>query len=140
MGGDRRRQLMTGVLATMTGGVGTSFSGTLTVGTGFIGDKFFTSTAYGFGTAASAYGAFGSLAPATWRGFPIIAIYMSDSSGSTVFEVTGDATAFNPVMTAGGVNQALGAGSFGGGLTSYQSTSTVADPFFGQTNVAIGIS
>jgi hypothetical protein len=131
---------MTGVLATMTGGVGTSFSGVMTVDSGFIGDKFFTSTAWGFGTAASTYGAFGSLAPASWRGFPIVAIYMADSSGHTLFEVTGDSTAFSAVLTVAGVNQALGAGSFGGGFTTYQSTSTVADPFFGQSNVAIGIS
>jgi hypothetical protein len=140
MGGDRRRHLMTGVLATMTGGVGTSFSGVMTVDSGFIGDKFYSSTAWGFGTSASTYGAFGSLSPASWRGFPIVAIYMADSAGVTTFEVTGNSTAFHPVLTAGGVNQALGAGSFGGGFTTYQSTSTVADPFFGQTNVAIGIS
>jgi hypothetical protein len=141
MGGDRRRHLMTGVLAITSGGLSsTVFSGTLTVGSGFIGSKFYSSTAYGFGTAASTYGGFGALAPASWRGFPIVAIYMADSAGVTTFEVTGDATAFHPVLTAGGVNQALGAGSFGGGFTTYQSAGTVADPFFGQTNVAIGIT
>jgi hypothetical protein len=131
---------MTGILAITASGLATSFTGVLTVGSGFIGSKFYSSTAYGFGTAASTYGAFGSLAPASWRGFPIVAIYMADSAGVTTFEVTGDATAFHPVLTAGGVNQALGAGSFGGGFTTWQSASTVADPFFGQTNVAIGIS
>lgn len=129
---------MAGVTAAMVGSGGASFSGVLTVGSAFIGGKGFSSTAYGFGTAASPYGAFGSLTPATWRGFTIIAIYQADSDGTTVFEVSGDASAFTPTLTAGGVNQSLGAGTFGGGITSF--SGAASDPFFGMTNVAITIS
>lgn len=130
---------MAGCTAVMGGGGGgASFTGTLTVGSGFIGGKGYSSTAHGFGTASSPYGAFGSITPTAYRGFPIVAIYDADASGTTVFEVSGDATAFSPLLTVGGVNQNLGVGSFSGGFTTFQGTAT--DPFTGHPTVAIAIS
>lgn len=118
-------------------GGGSSASAVLTVGSGFIGGKGGSSTAYGFGDG-SAYGTFGSLSSPAWAGFPIIAIYQADSDGTTVFEVTGDASALTPALSVESVDQGLGAGSFGGGITVF--TGTAADPFFGQTLVDIAIT
>jgi hypothetical protein len=120
-------------------GGGSFFTGTLTVGSGFIGGKGFSSTAYGYGNG-STYGTFGSIAPTAYRGFPIVAIYQADSSGTTVFEVSGDATAFTPAMTVDGVNQNLGAGSYTGAITVFQSSSAATDPFSGHASVTVAIS
>lgn len=140
MGGVGQCYLMGGATAAFfAGGAGSpSFTGTMTVGSATIGGKGYSSTARGFGTSSSPYGAFGSIAPTAYRGFPIVAIYDADASGTTVFEVSGDATAFSPLLTVGGVNQNLGVGAFSGGFTTFQGTAT--DPFTGHATVAIAIS
>jgi hypothetical protein len=74
-------------------------------------------------------GTMGSIAPPNWRGFPIYGLYQVNSDGTTEFVVTGDSTAFHPVLTVGGVDQLLGAGVLSGGQTTYSSASPVSDPF-----------
>lgn len=72
---------------------------------------------------------FGSVSPGTWRGFTIDAIY-SNNSGTTYFRVVGDASALSPHMTAAGVDQLLGAGTYDSTDTTFYSTSDIVTDVF----------
>jgi hypothetical protein len=122
-----------------TGVAGGGGTANMTVGSGAIGGKGFSSFAYGYGNGIS-YGTFGTLTPNVYSGHNILGLYQADSDGTTIFEVDGDASALTPTLTVDGVDQLLGVGSFGGGVTYFQSTGAVADPFVGKSTVAVSIS
>jgi hypothetical protein len=86
-------------------------------------------TLYGYGSG------FGAISPTSWAGFPIVALYQAHSERKTVFAVTGDASALSPVLRIDGASQGLGGGAFSGGITTFQTTSTVANPFSGHATV-----
>lgn len=127
---------MSGVMMAATsvnagGGGGGGGTGTYKVTVGISTIAVFKSTInyYGYGNASSPAGAFGAIDVTTWGGFAITGIYWLDAGGLTHFTVTGNASAFSPVLKVAGVNQNLGAGSFSGGNTTFQSAGAIANPF-----------
>lgn len=73
--------------------------------------------------------AFGSIAPTSYSGHNISAMYHEDVNNLTVLRLDGDAHLLSPVLIVNGVNQNLGAGSYDGTHTTFQSTAPIADPF-----------
>lgn len=142
---------MSGVLCVIAGGrTALSYSGTVTVGTSTFSGKGVgvTQNGYGDSTLAVAGSTFGSRSPTTVNGFSIIGIYWEQtnvsSPPSTVNQsflvVVGDSSAYAASLSVDGVDQGLGAGSFGGGNTTYSSTG-MSNPFPGVGNtVAVAIS
>src|SRR5882724_10009044 len=88
---------------------GAAYSGEMVVGHGVIEEpKGGGVNFYGY---SQDIGGFGSRTPSTWRGFPLYSLYQVESGGTTDFQVTGDASAFSPVVIVNGANQNLGSGT-----------------------------
>jgi hypothetical protein len=124
---------MSGVLCSMAGSAGV-FAPTLTTGQQSFGVKGVFEIQTGFATAAvSVTGTpFGALSNNLWKGFTIIGLYNSTTDGGnhgTVFVVSGDASAFSPLISVDGVNQNMGSGAFGGGRTVFSASPATANPF-----------
>lgn len=119
---------LTGIMAGVSGGGGSGLLYTLTVGTQTIAiGKDTTMSIHGFAVNDPTFGAFGSITPTTYFGFPITALNQPDAVLATYFEVYGDAHALAAVMTIDGAPQHLSVGTFNP-ISSHSVTVTIASP------------
>lgn len=135
--------LLPGIGSVLAGGGGASetFTGVVTVGFVTLEIPKSPITVYGYSDGDEAFGAMGSLAPTTWHGFTIKAIYWNDADSKTYLFVSGNASSIAAVLIAAGADQGLGAGGYSGGVTEFVTTTTVANPFpTPAASVAVAIS